>query len=44
MQITKVVVTPVELSLRHPIRMSVLPEITQVTALFVRIELRRRSE
>jgi len=39
MQITKAVVTPIELSLRHPIRMAVLPEITQVTALFVRIEI-----
>lgn len=39
MQITKAVVTPVELSLRHPVRMALLPEITQVTALFVRIEI-----
>jgi len=39
MQITKAVVTPIELSLRHPVHMALLPEITKVTALFVRIEL-----
>lgn len=40
MQITKAEVTPVELKLRQPVRMANLPEITHVTAIFVRIELR----
>jgi L-alanine-DL-glutamate epimerase-like enolase superfamily enzyme len=38
MQITKCEVTPVELKLRMPVRMAGQPEITHVTALFVRIE------
>jgi L-alanine-DL-glutamate epimerase-like enolase superfamily enzyme len=40
MQITRCEVTPVELNLRLPVRMSGQPEITHVTALFVRIETR----
>lgn len=40
MQITKTVVTPVELSLRIPVRMVNTPEICNVTAIFVRIETR----
>jgi L-alanine-DL-glutamate epimerase-like enolase superfamily enzyme len=39
-QITKAVVTPVELKLRQPARLAGLPEIHQVTALFVRVETR----
>ncbi len=38
MQITQCEVTPVELKLRLPVRMAGQPEITDVTALFVRIE------
>ncbi|MBN1976283.1 MAG: dipeptide epimerase [Anaerolineae bacterium] len=41
MQITKVDVTPVELSLRQPIRAAYHPEIESVTAVFVRIETRQ---
>jgi L-alanine-DL-glutamate epimerase-like enolase superfamily enzyme len=37
MQITKADVTPVELNLSQPIRMAGLPEINQVTSVFVRI-------
>lgn len=40
MQITKVEVTPVDLKLRHPARMAHLPEVTHITAVFVRIETR----
>jgi L-alanine-DL-glutamate epimerase-like enolase superfamily enzyme len=40
MQITKVEVTPVELSLKHPVRMAGASEIGHVTAIFVRIETR----
>ncbi len=40
MQITKAEVTPVELSLRQPIRAAYHPEIERVTAVFVRIETR----
>lgn len=39
MQITKAEVTPVELKLRHPVRMADLPVIEHITAVFVRIEL-----
>jgi L-alanine-DL-glutamate epimerase-like enolase superfamily enzyme len=38
MQITKVNVTPIELSLLKPVRMACLPEIDHVTAVFVRFE------
>jgi L-alanine-DL-glutamate epimerase-like enolase superfamily enzyme len=38
MQISKVDVTPIELNLRSPVRMAYLPEIHQVTAVFVRFE------
>ncbi len=38
MQITRCEVTPVELKLRLPVRMAGQPEITHVTAFFVRIE------
>ena len=41
MQITKAEVTPVELKLRQPVRMAGLPEIKQVTAIFVRLETRQ---
>jgi len=41
MQITKAEVTPVELSLRQPIRAAYHPEIERVTAVFVRIETRQ---
>jgi L-Ala-D/L-Glu epimerase len=41
MQITKAVVTPVELALRHPVRMASLPEIRHITAVFVRLETRQ---
>jgi L-alanine-DL-glutamate epimerase-like enolase superfamily enzyme len=41
MQITKAEVTPVELRLRQPVRMAGLPEIDQITAVFVRIETRQ---
>jgi L-alanine-DL-glutamate epimerase-like enolase superfamily enzyme len=40
MQITKVVVTPVELALRRPVQMANSPEIKQVTAVFIRLETR----
>jgi L-alanine-DL-glutamate epimerase-like enolase superfamily enzyme len=39
-QITKAEVTPVDLKLRQPARFAGLPEIHQVTALFVRVETR----
>jgi L-alanine-DL-glutamate epimerase-like enolase superfamily enzyme len=38
MQITKVEVTPIDLDLRKPVQMARLPEIHQVTAVFVRFE------
>lgn len=38
MQITNVEVTPIELNLRKPVQMACLPEIQQVTAVFVRLE------
>ncbi len=38
MQITKAEVTPVEISLRQPIRMAGLPDIEQLTVVFVRLE------
>jgi L-alanine-DL-glutamate epimerase-like enolase superfamily enzyme len=41
MQITKVEVTPIELGLRQPVRMAGLPDIDQVTAVFVRLETRK---
>jgi L-alanine-DL-glutamate epimerase-like enolase superfamily enzyme len=41
MQITKAEVTPVELSVRQPVRMAGLVEITHLTAIFVRIETRK---
>jgi L-Ala-D/L-Glu epimerase len=41
MQITKVDITPVELSLRQPIRAAYHPEIESVTTVFVRIETRQ---
>jgi len=41
MQITKVEVIPMELSLRQPVRTACHPEIDRVTAVFVRIETRR---
>ncbi len=41
MQITRVEVTPVELSLLHPARMVGLPEINHVLAIFVRLETRQ---
>jgi len=37
MQITKADVTPVELSLKQPVRMAGYPEINQVTSVFVRL-------
>jgi len=40
MQITKVEVTPVDLKLRHSVRMANTPVIEQVTAVFVRLETR----
>ena len=40
MQITKAEVIPVALNLRHPVRMALIPAITQITAVFVRIETR----
>lgn len=43
MQIEKCVVTPVELSLKQPVRMSAYGEIESVTAVFVRIETRPRK-
>ncbi len=41
MQITKVEVTPVRLGLKQPVRMAGLPEIREVTAVFVRMETRQ---
>src|SRR5271157_293648 len=41
MQITKVDVTPVELKLRQPVRMTGLPAISHLTAVFVRFETRQ---
>jgi L-alanine-DL-glutamate epimerase-like enolase superfamily enzyme len=41
MQITRVEVIPVELKLGHPVRLAHTPLITQVTAVFVRIETRQ---
>jgi L-alanine-DL-glutamate epimerase-like enolase superfamily enzyme len=41
MQITKAEVTPVELSVRQPVVMAGLVEITHLTAIFVRIETRQ---
>jgi L-alanine-DL-glutamate epimerase-like enolase superfamily enzyme len=38
MQITKVKIIPVELKLREPVRMSGIPQIGQVTAIFVQME------
>jgi L-alanine-DL-glutamate epimerase-like enolase superfamily enzyme len=42
MQITKVEVCPVELKLRHPMRMAGVDPINQVTAIFIRAETRDR--
>jgi L-alanine-DL-glutamate epimerase-like enolase superfamily enzyme len=41
MQITRVEVTPVDLKLRHPVRMAGLPEINHLTSVFVRLETRQ---
>ncbi|MBN2146859.1 MAG: hypothetical protein JW726_05700 [Anaerolineales bacterium] len=41
MQITHAEVTSVELKLRQPVRMACIPEITHVTAVFVRLETRQ---
>jgi L-alanine-DL-glutamate epimerase-like enolase superfamily enzyme len=41
MQIVKAEVTPVELKLRQPVRMAGLPDISQVTAVFIRLETRQ---
>jgi L-alanine-DL-glutamate epimerase-like enolase superfamily enzyme len=41
MQITKVEVTPVELKIRQPVRMAGLEEISQVMAVFVRMDTRQ---
>jgi L-Ala-D/L-Glu epimerase len=41
MQITKAEVTPVELNLRRAVHLAGLPEITRITAIFVRIETRQ---
>ena len=41
MQITKAEVTPVELRLKRPVRISGIPEITHITAIFIRIETRQ---
>lgn len=43
MQIIRAEVTPVELNLRHPVRMANLPEITSLTAIFVRLITRQRQ-
>jgi len=43
MQIIRADVTPVELSLRHPVRMAHLPEIASITAVFVRFVTRQRQ-
>jgi len=39
-EITRTEVTPVELHLQHPVKMASLPEITEIHAIFVRIETR----
>jgi L-alanine-DL-glutamate epimerase-like enolase superfamily enzyme len=41
MQITRTEVTPVELSLRNPVRIDGLAEVTSLTAIFVRVETRQ---
>jgi L-alanine-DL-glutamate epimerase-like enolase superfamily enzyme len=41
MQITKAEVTPVELVLRHPVKLDGLPEIQQLTTVYVRLETRQ---
>ena len=41
MQITKAEVIPIELGLKHPSRLAGLPEIHQVTAIFIRLETRQ---
>jgi L-alanine-DL-glutamate epimerase-like enolase superfamily enzyme len=41
MQITMAEVIPIELKLRQPVRMAGLPAISQITAIFVRIETRQ---
>lgn len=41
MQITRAVVTPVELTLRQPVQMGGLPPISALTAIFVRLETRQ---
>lgn len=41
MQITRAVVTPVELKLRQPVRMAHFPQIQQVGVVFVRLETRQ---
>jgi len=38
MQITKAEVTPIELKLKHPVRMANVPQFNTVTAIFVRLE------
>lgn len=43
MQITRAEVTPVELTLQHPVRMAHLPEISSITAVFVRLVTRQRQ-
>jgi L-Ala-D/L-Glu epimerase len=43
MQITRAEVIPIELLLRHPVRMACIPPISQVTAIFVRIETRHQE-
>lgn len=43
MQIIRAEVTPVELSLRQPVRMAHLPEITSITVIFVRFITRHRQ-
>lgn len=43
MQIIRADVTPVELSLHHPVRMAHLPEIASLTAVFVRFVTRQRQ-
>ncbi len=40
MQLIKAEVTPIELKLRQPVRFAGIPEVTQVTAIFVRLELK----
>jgi L-alanine-DL-glutamate epimerase-like enolase superfamily enzyme len=41
MQITRAEVTPVDLKLRHPVRMAGRPEISHLTSVFVRLETRQ---